>query len=127
MNPYHLFSHLIQTKKKTKLINKRLQSAEYRAKTKNIKFNLTFKDILDKLAQQNGRCYFTNEPLSFNKKDPNVISFDRGIPIKGYSKENLNLVTALVNKTKSDTPTDEFIKLCGKIYNNRKNIKYPNS
>ena len=124
---YHLLRRLFcGNKEKTIIIKKRLVAAEFRANRKNLVFDLTFDDVLDILAKQNGRCYLTNEPLTFKKKDKNVISFDRDNPPLDYTKKNLNLVTAQVNKCKSDNPTPEFLDLCGKVHNNRHNIKPKN-
>jgi hypothetical protein len=95
------------------------------AKTRNIQVNITYNDIIDLYAKQNGKCALTDIELTFDKytsNDPrkinkNNISVDRIDSKKPYSKDNIQLITAQLNQMKWDVHNDLFIKTCIEIAN----------
>lgn len=69
--------------------------------------------ILNKLKEQNGKCYLTGELI--NLSDPNSYSFDHKIPLAQggtNSLENLGICASKANCHKYDKTVDEFIDFC---------------
>lgn len=52
-------------------------------------FELTYEDILEIIKDQDGRCYYSNVPLSFKNKSDYRASIERLDPSKGYIKSNV--------------------------------------
>ena len=80
---------------------------------------------LDELEQigysQNWKCALTGKDLEFIRGgtnwggkwcNPNSCTIDRIDNNKGYTRDNVQLVTWYVNKVKGHLDNDEFIKLC---------------
>ena len=51
-----------------------------------------------------------------NRININTLSIDRLDSSKGYTKDNVVLVTAIVNSMKNDLSENEFIKIIKKIF-----------
>lgn len=62
--------------------------------------------------EQNGRCKYTNAPLSLVKKKPDTLSIDKIDPAKGYIKGNIQWVVWAVNRAKGDLTEEMFINMC---------------
>lgn len=81
--------------------------------------SLSKEDCLDLLVKQNYRCALTGVELTcFLEKGvvrKTNVSIDRIDPKGLYTKENVQLVCAAVNKFRIDTPLDEFIDWCRKV------------
>lgn len=106
----------------TNLAQKRVADASYNAKKKKFdcKFEITKDDIIQKYIEQQGRCYLSGQLFSTDSKigkKYNNLSIDRIDSKKGYTKDNVQLVTEIVNHSKSDLSNDEYIKWCRKIKN----------
>lgn len=69
-------------------------------------------DIVSKLHSQNGRCYISGVPFSFNRTDPNYWSLERLDNSQHHTIENTVLVCRIMNG--STQLTKEIIQ---KIYN----------
>lgn len=80
---------------------------------------LTKQDCLDLLEQQNYCCALTGVQMTCVLEKGVVrktnVSIDRIDPKGPYTKENVQLVCAAVNKFRIDTPLDEFIDWCRKV------------
>ena len=73
---------------------------------------LTTEDILEKLEEQNWKCFYSGRPMTV-KGGFNGFSIDRkNNEDRRYTKENVVLCLWGVNEMKSDIPFDEFIRLC---------------
>ena len=103
-------------------------NAEKRAKKLDIE--LTVEDINDLYEKQNGFCAIsglklTHETYAYKDKEHIInrlnISIDRIDSNLGYTKDNVQLVAAIVNRMKTDLPDSEFIKICSIITENNKN------
>ncbi len=90
----------------------RLNQAKARAKQKNIEFNLSLIDLLDKWTRQKGLCFYSGTELSTKRGDDNVISIDRVNSSKGYVKDNIVLTTWVINIMKMDSSSDLFFNNC---------------
>ncbi len=100
-------------------------NAEKRAKKLNIE--LTVEDINELYEKQNGLCAIsglklTHETYAYKDKEHIInrlnISIDRINSNLGYTKDNIQLVAAIVNRMKTDLPDPEFIKICSIITEN---------
>jgi hypothetical protein len=103
-------------------------NAEKRAKKLDIE--LKVEDIHELYEKQNGLCAIsglklTHETYAYKDKEHIInrlnISIDRINSNLGYSKNNVQLVAAIVNRMKTDLPDSEFIKICSIISENNKN------
>ena len=81
----------------TRLRNKALQ----RAKAKDLEFTLTKEFLLEKVKQ--GICEVTKVPLDFSggSRKPHTPSLDRIDPLKGYTPDNVQLVSWIYNSAKN--------------------------
>jgi hypothetical protein len=82
-----------------------LLAAKSRAKAKNLEFNITENDIcINKTCPVLG--------IAIEKSDKtnnyNSISLDRLDSTKGYTKDNINIISLRANKIKSDATFEEF-------------------
>ncbi len=82
---------------------------------------LTKNDCMEILEKQNYRCALTGIELTCILEKGKVCktnaSIDRIDPKGGYTKNNIQLVCAAINKFRIDTPLDEFIDWCKKVAN----------
>lgn len=99
MNTYHI------TDKEIKQLYNQLKNS---AKKRNIEFNLTLTDLHDLGIPLT--CPVLNIPIYFyrEKVRPDSISFDRINSSKGYTKDNLVIVSHRVNKLKSNATLEEM-------------------
>lgn len=107
------------------VICERLQKVKIRAKRKGLDFSLETKDILDIWEKQNGKCYYTKEPMTWGAKEVNYnthMSIDRVDSTKGYTKDNVVLCSARINTIKNNISIEELNSICenlNKFYNKR--------
>jgi hypothetical protein len=80
------------------------KSAQVRAKSKNIPFDLTPSDIVIP-----AECPALGIPLVRNIKDigPNSPTLDRFIPSLGYVRGNVRVISNLANRIKTDATTNQ--------------------
>jgi len=79
------------------------------AKTRNIVFNITIKDVEKLYTAQDGKCKLTNLPIGF--KD-HTASLDRIDSSLGYVKKNIQWVHKDINVMKNGYNLEYFVKLC---------------
>lgn len=90
-------------------------SAKTRAKRKNIPFTITKNDISLLWDTQRQKCFYTNEPMSYELGSPSMVSIDRFDSDKGYTTGNICLTTWEINRIKNDIPLHRFLEICKKI------------
>lgn len=84
-----------------------LRASRWRAKKKGILFNLKVEDITLPT-----KCPVLGIDLAFNNKSKNnSYSLDRIDPTKGYTKDNIQIVSVKANRMKSDASFEEIEKL----------------
>lgn len=125
-----------KTKKCTSTLNgfiKKIYKDMYHNSAKRSKeliIELTVEDIHELYNKQKGLCAIsglkmTHETYAFKDKEHIInrlnISIDRINSNLGYTKDNVQLVAAIVNRMKTDLPDGEFIKICSIITENNKN------
>ena len=98
-------------------VKTKLSECRSRAKIKNFDFNLDEDFIRDMFKKQNGKCAYSNMDISLDKNDNGeLFSIDRIDSNKGYTKDNIALVTAYVNRMKLDWEYTDFLSVIKKIY-----------
>jgi hypothetical protein len=87
-----------------------------RALIRGLDFNLTPEYVRNVYLNQNKKCAITGISLyyPFDKERNNIngISVDRVDSTKGYTEDNIQIVSLQVNKMKSDLSMNDFIHLC---------------
>ena len=100
-------------------------------RAKELNIEITCDDIHQLYTKQNGLCAIsglklTHETYAYKDKEHIInrlnISIDRINSNLGYTRDNIQLVAAIVNRMKTDLPDSEFIKICSIIteHNNKK-------
>lgn len=90
-----------------------VQSARHRAKQKGLEFTITETDVWELWLRAEGRCALSGVIMTHHLggktglKDTNA-SLDRKNPKKGYTRDNIQLVTARVNLMKFNTDASDF-------------------
>jgi hypothetical protein len=87
------------------------------AKVRDIKVNISIKHIITLYTKQRGLCKITGIFMTCDKSD-NDVSIDRIDSSKGYTVDNIQLVTEYVNKIKSDMSTETFLNWTSTIVKN---------
>lgn len=96
--------------KTTRWKNRILQSAKSRAKERNYEFDLTVKDFTVP-----DFCPVLGTPLLFTGSRDNRPSLDRLDNSKGYTKDNVRVISMRANRFKSDASLEELEKLVAYI------------
>jgi len=100
-------------------------------RAKKLDIEITCDDIKDLYKKQNGLCALTGIAMTtdtyMTKGNQHIInkmniSIDRVNSDLGYTKENIQLVGAMINRMKSDLTNKEFIDFCSVISNYNKTI-----
>jgi hypothetical protein len=89
------------------------------ALARNLDFTAPIEHLWEVFEQQEGKCCFTGEPLTFNEtyhtKTNRTASLDRIDSKKGYEVGNLQWVHRDVNKLKKNFSNVRFLEICRKI------------
>lgn len=108
------------------LVQRALRYARKRSDVEDRARMITFKECMNLLKEQNGRCNLTD--LEFNNINRNptarVLAFpwrpslDRIDNSRGYVKSNVRLVAQCVNFARGEWPDDVFFEMCaaGALY-----------
>lgn len=80
------------------------------------------KEFVDQLFKNNKQCKLSGLPLIAEINHPDAPSIDRIDNNKGYSIDNVQLVSQRVNKAKSTMTDEEFIIMCCNVAINNKQI-----
>lgn len=81
---------------------------------------LTKKEFIDQYYEQDGKCFYTDEPMICARgrgKNRNGLSADKIIPVKGYVFGNVVFCTNKINVCKNDLSLDEIQKWMPEWYN----------
>jgi len=94
------------------------------ANSNNIKYELTREDIIEIFESQNGKCFYTDELLTYysgikltndryETRYNMVIS--RIFPDKDFTKNNIELIGKIISNMKSSLGRDSFLQIIGCI------------
>lgn len=87
------------------------------AKSRNLIFDITERDILFQYDKQNYKCALTGQPIELYKNAKEITgSVDRIDSSKGYTVDNIQIVHKLANRIKSNLSDHEFFELCAMAY-----------
>jgi hypothetical protein len=81
---------------------------------RNIPWNLD-KEKTIQLIVESKVCSISGRPLIFKIGDPDVPSIDRKNSKLGYTKNNIQISSALVNKSKGEMTDKEFLEMCCQV------------
>jgi hypothetical protein len=90
----------------------------YRGRTNCETHTITVNDILKLKAQQKNKCVYSGIELVWERNNDKKASIDRIDSTKGYTPDNIQLVTKTVNQAKNDLTHVQFVTLIKAIYNN---------
>jgi len=93
-----------------------LKHAKVHAKNRNREFNISLQDLEQLERAQQNRCAISG--VLFEDSGNKSISLDRINSNKGYSKDNIQFVTKIVNVMKSNFELKEFLDTCKLISEN---------
>jgi len=88
------------------------------AKSRGIDWNVA-DDFLLSLPMT---CFYTGHELTWEHNKFNTISLDRKDSSKGYTPDNVVFCCSIINKMKWQNSVEDFVMLCGKVWNNKENI-----
>lgn len=90
------------------------------AKSRGIQFDLKSSDINDLWLKQNRRCALSGIELKFKDPDEYIAaSIDRIDSSKGYTPDNIQIVSRKINKMKVDIPQERFFEMIKSILEHR--------
>lgn len=95
-----------------RFINYLFELAKQGAKSRKINFALTKEDIENLILESQGKCALSGLPLSTMYNDPMKASIDRIDSGKGYTRDNVHLVGAMVNIAKNKYSLELFVEMC---------------
>lgn len=107
--------HIKQLFKTCKASIKRRQNKERTIEC--FEFDLTIDFILELARKQGNRCAYSGKLLIWSIKNNYSTSIDRIDSDKGYTKDNVQLVSKIVNQAKNNLTHDEFLEMINTIYN----------
>lgn len=106
------------------IIKVRVLAAKHRAIRKKLEFDIDENYIQDLLVKQNYKCRYSGVVLNLDKIgsdemliNTNTLSIDRINSNLGYVKNNIVLVTAIVNSMKNELSENNFLSLIKQITN----------
>lgn len=89
-----------------------MRSLHGSAVKRGLNFNVSAEDLYKQWVKQDGRCAYTDLPLSLGKGEASV---DRIDSKQGYEPGNIQWVLTKVNRMKWDSSEEEFLWLCSLI------------
>jgi len=98
-----------------KFIDYKYTNTIHNAKKRNLDVKITRDDIINQYNKQKGRCNLTNVKLTFDKQSNSDLSIDRIDSSKGYTMNNIQLISNTANKSKSDINDSMFFEWITKI------------
>ncbi len=93
------------------VLSQRLADSKTRAKEKSLPHNITHDHLKLLWRQSGGRCAISGQPFSLIAGDKNSPSLDQIKPGKGYTIDNVWLISDWLNKAKNDMELNTFYKL----------------
>jgi hypothetical protein len=79
---------------------------------------LTIEELLKLYEKQKGKCSISGVKMSLLNNSNYIVSIDRIDSNKGYTINNIQLVTKIVNQAKNNLKLNIFYKMIQDIYNN---------
>ena len=106
-------------------IKNNFKDLSHNAKRRNIQVDITIQDVYNLYKQQNGLCAILNIPMTYESIERGTstqhiinklnISVDRIDSSKCYTKDNIQLVCAIINRLKTGLSDDNLLLISGAI------------
>ena len=91
-----------------------IEMARARCLRSGLEISITLQGMIDVYIRQNGMCAITGRRMVWDSRGercPDLISIDRIDSSRGYTPDNVQLVTIAANKAKNDLTEREFDEL----------------
>ncbi len=95
----------------------RVVHTAYDAKRNNMGHSIDVFYVTELFQKQNGQCFYSGMEMTVSGSS--AISIDRVDSGKEYTKDNVVLCCMVVNYMKNTYSIDDFIDICGKVWNHR--------
>ena len=92
-----------------------LTSSKSSAKKNGWDFDMDLESLVALYEIQNGECALTGDELTFSQNSDAVLSIDRIDSDKGYTMDNIQLVSHQANIHKNHFTQDQLIEFCKKV------------
>lgn len=108
------------------LLRMQLSQAKARAKKKGLEFDLDVAWMRDKLKEQNGCCAISGVKLKASKSPgrskthKHTATFDRIDPNKGYTKDNVQILTYIANVCKNAFTQEDVMEFAFSVVANNR-------
>ncbi len=96
-----------------KILVGRVNSALHCSVSLKMECNIDVPYIMNLFQEQGGRCFYSDATLTISGSSS--VSIDRIDSKKGYTKGNIVLCTAAINKMKNDYSMEAFIDVCQRV------------
>lgn len=106
-------------------IKKNFSDLRHNAKRRNIQVDITIQDVHNLYKQQNGLCAILNIKMTYEATERGAntqhiinklnVSVDRIDSSKYYTKDNIQLVCAIINRIKAGLSNNNFLLISGAI------------
>ncbi len=105
------------------LMREMVSNCKARAKKRGLEFDLDYNFIKELNEKQNGKCIYTGLDLNWTPGKgkgqrwcpPDRASMDRVDPLKGYTKDNVQLVTDFANRFKTFMSHEDILDFARRI------------
>lgn len=109
--------NILQDEQLVKAVKRALSGAQWRSRTRGETCELSVEDVVRLIHQQGGCCAisgmpFSDTPSTDGRRRPFSPSIDRIDNSAGYTIENIQVVTSIVNNAKADYGDEEFVSMC---------------
>jgi len=91
------------------------RTAQQRAKSKGIPFDIDAGYLLELYEQQMGLCAYSGIELSLDTNCDQAVTIDQIRPAQGYIKDNVVLACMLINNMKSNMNRERFLDMCNLV------------
>lgn len=91
-----------------------------KARLRKWEFSITPEDMYDLWDKQQGLCAYSKLPLNNIANHLQLASLDRIDSSIGYTRSNIQLVCAAVNKMKQNFTEEQFLNFCELITNTKR-------
>ena len=98
-----------------------IRNCKNSAKKRGQECTINRDDLIKIWEDQAGKCKYSGIEMTTQPGEMESVSVERISSEIGYTKENIVLVCNCVNRMKSDLRLDEFLFICSKIYEKKKN------
>ena len=99
------------------IISRRIITSLSRSEQSGIEHNIDTQYIKELFRQQGGLCFYSG--VEMITSGSSSVSIDRIDSEGGYTKGNVVLCTAAINKMKNAYSMETFIDVCGKVWKHR--------